>query len=41
MPEIQISKTSVWPRALLGIFVALFGLALAGGGAYLAALVIF
>ena len=38
MPEIQISKTNVWPRALLGIFVALFGLALAGGGAYLAAL---
>jgi len=38
MPEIQISKTNVWARALLGIFVALFGLVLAGGGAYLAAL---
>ena len=38
MPEIQISKTLEWSRALLGIFVALFGLALAVGGAYLAAL---
>src|SRR6266478_740262 len=38
MPEAQVSKTNVWTRALLGAVVALLGLVLAGGGAYLAAL---
>jgi quinoprotein glucose dehydrogenase len=38
MPEVQVIKTNVWSRTLLGIFIALFGLVLAGGGAYLAAL---
>jgi len=37
IPEIQSRKTA-WSRALLGIFIALFGLVLAGGGAYLTAL---
>src|ERR1700736_1078044 len=37
MPEIQ-SRKNAWSPVLLGIVIALLGLILAGGGAYLAAL---